>query len=201
MDLVIATPGTSDSPADTCIGQSEVDLSSTGFIAIQQLATSWSGPPPRFLFASDLRRAQQSAQVFASHFATEPLLDGRLRDQHMGRWQGQCWDDIATDDHEHYRNWRRNPAIHPAPGGESFSDLLQRTSAWLAALQSGIDEDDTVLAVAHASTLRALLCHTIGLPPRRNAQVAACPARASLIRCRQRRFEVCWLNASSFQTD
>lgn len=201
MKLIAVTHGAIDCSTDLCVGQTEIELSSAGFTAIQRLATSWHGPSPRFLFASDLRRAKQSAQVFAAQLATEPLFDPRLREIDFGQWQGQSWKQIARDDREHYRHWLSNPIIQAPPGGESFVDLLRRTGAWLAALLSSTEADDTVLAILHGSTLRALLCHALGLTPTRSRGVAVTPARASMITCREGQFEVCYLNAMRFQDD
>lgn len=201
MDLIVVTHGATDSPTDLCVGQSDLALSSTGFTGIQKLATSWCGESPRFLFSSDLRRAKQSAQVFASHLATEPLFDPRLRELDLGDWEGQNWSRIAIEDRQRYRHWLDNPVIQAAPGGESFTDLLRRSGAWLASLLTSTDDHDTVLAVMHASTLRALLCHSIGLAPARTRSIAADPARASQIRHRDGQFEVSYLNASRFQDD
>ena len=80
MDLILVRHGDSEAAAGLCIGHTDVALSSSGFLAIQRLAAQWQGEAPRFLFSSDLRRAQQSAQVFAARFATEPLADPRLRE-------------------------------------------------------------------------------------------------------------------------
>lgn len=201
MDLIVVTHGATDNPADLCIGQSDLALSSTGFTDIQKLATSWAGASPRFLFSSDLRRAKQSAQVFASHLAIEPLFDPRLRELDLGDWQGQNWEQVTRDDRQRYRQWLENPIIQAAPGGESFTDLLRRSGAWLASLLTSTDEHDTVLAVMHASTLRALLCHSLGLAPARSRNIAADSARASQIRYRDGQFEVSYLNASRFQDD
>ena len=175
-------------------------MSGEGFTAIQQLAATWAGHAPRFLFTSDLRRAQQSAQVFASHFAIEPLLDERLREIDFGDWEGLTWESIASHDGPRYRQWLDHPAEQCAPGGESFIEVLRRTGSWLSALLTSTSHDDTVLAVVHGGVQRALLCQSIGLPSSQAHSIAVRPAHASLIRCRPQQFEVCYLNATRFQT-
>lgn len=201
MDLVFVTHGSTDSPVDMCVGQSDIALSGAGFAAIQELASSWIGPPPRFLFGNDLHRCQQSAQIFAARFAIEPLWDPRLREMDFGDWQGQRWKNISQQDRDRYQRWLHNPIIQPAPGGESFTDLLHRSGAWLASVLASTSRRDVVLTIAHASTLRALLCHSLGLTPARAESIAATPARASMIRCQDGQFEVCYLNTSTFQQD
>jgi broad specificity phosphatase PhoE len=201
MDLILVRHGDSEVTPGLCIGQTDVPLSSEGFTSIQRLAAYWSGPAPRFLFTSDLRRAQQSAQIFAAQFAIEPLADPRLREVDLGEWDGERWDTIAAKDSQRYRHWADNWVIQEAPGGESFSDVIRRTGAWLAAQLSTTADDDVVLAVAHAGSIRALLCHALGLPPAKAFCIGLGHARASRIRYRMGQFEVSYTNASRFEAD
>jgi len=201
MDLILVRHGDSEATAGLCIGHTDVALSSSGFLAIQRLAAQWQGEAPRFLFTSDLRRAQQSAQVFAARFATEPLADPRLREIDLGEWDGQRWDAIATQDAARYRHWADNWLIQEAPGGESFSDVIRRIGAWLAALLGSTGDNDCVLTMAHAGSIRALLCHALGLPPARAFALKVDHARASRIRYRLGQFEISYTNASRFEDD
>jgi alpha-ribazole phosphatase len=201
MELILVRHGDSEATPGLCIGHTDVALSTDGFMAIQRLAAQWQGEAPRFLFTSDLRRAQQSAQVFAARFATEPLADPRLREVDLGEWDGRRWEQIAASDTERYRHWADNWVIQEAPGGESFSDVMRRTGAWLASLLSSTNENDCVLAIAHAGSIRALLCHALGLPPARAFALQLGHARASRIRYRMGQFEVSYTNASRFEAD
>jgi len=199
MDLILVRHGDVDAAPGLCIGCTDVPLSAAGFTAIQRLAADWRGREPRFLFASDLRRAQQSAQVFAARFATEPLPDPRLREVNLGEWDGRHWDDIARTDAARYRHWADNWVIQEAPGGESFADVVRRTGAWLSSLLASTNDDDVVLAIAHAGSIRALLCHALGLPPARAFALRVGHAQASGITCRNGQFEVSYFNASRFE--
>ena len=199
MDLILVRHGGVDAPAGTCLGHVDVPLSAEGFTATQRLAASWGESAPRFLFSSDLKRAQQSAQVFAAMFAIEPLGDARLREVNLGAWDGKRWDEIAASDAARYRHWAENWVIQEAPGGESFADLIRRTGAWFAALLGSTSDNDTVLAIAHAGSIRALLCHALGLPAARAFALCVDHAHASRLRTRVGQFEVSYVNASRFE--
>ena len=201
MDLILVRHGRTDADPGLCLGHADLPLSSRGFTDIQQLATTWSGTAPRFLFSSDLRRAQQSAQIFASAFAIEPLADARLREADFGRWNGRHWNDIIKADGADYRHWLDNWVIQEAPDGESFADVVRRTGAWLAALIGSTGADDCVLAIAHAGSIRALLCHALGLPPDRALAIGIDEARACRLRCANRQFEVRYMNAARFEAE
>ena len=170
-----------------------------GFRAPQQLAATWFGRAPRFLFTSDLKRAQQTASVFAARFAVEPLVDARLREVDLGQWDGKRWDDVMRSDAVLREHWVKNWVIQEAPGGESFADVIQRTGAWLSSLLGSTSDDDLVLAIAHAGSIRALLCHALGLPPARAFALCIDYAHCARMRTRNGQFEVSYVNASRFE--
>lgn len=201
MDLILVRHGDVDAAPGLCLGQTDVPLSATGFTQVQQVAATWNGSAPRFLFASDLKRAQHAAAVFAARFAIEPLLDARLREVDLGAWDGCRWDEIAKTDGARYEHWTNNWVIQEAPGGESFADVIRRTGAWLSSLLSSTHDDDVVLTVAHAGSIRALLCHALGLPPVRAYALRVDHAHAARMRSRAGQFEVCYVNASRFESD
>ncbi len=201
MDLILVRHGCTDAAPGQCLGQADLPLSTRGFTDVQQLAATWHGSAPRFLFSSDLRRAQQSAQVFAAAFAIEPLTDPRLREVDFGRWNGCQWNDIMQADHGQYRHWLENWVIQEAPDGESFADVLRRTGAWLAALLGSTANNDCVLAIAHAGSIRALLCHALGLPSGRALSIGIEHARVSRLRYANGQFEVRYINATRFEVE
>lgn len=199
MELVLVRHGDVEAAPGLCLGQTDAPLSASGFGAVQQLAASWTDAAPRFLFSSDLRRAQQAAQVFAARFAIEPLLDARLREVNLGEWDGRHLDDVMRSDAARYQHWSANWVIQEAPGGESYADVIRRTGAWLASVLSSTREDDRVLAVAHAGSIRALLCHALGLPAARAFALRIDHAHAACVRTRSGQFEVSYVNASRFE--
>ena len=176
-------------------------MSARGFTDVQQLAATWNRSPPRFLFTSDLRRTQQSAQVFAAAFAIEPLSDPRLREADFGRWNGRHWNEIMQNDTENHRHWFDNWVIQEAPDGESFADVLRRTGAWLASLLASTGNDDCVLAIAHAGSIRAVLCHALGLPAGRAIGIGIDHSHVSRLRYANGQFEVRCINSSRFEKD
>lgn len=201
MDLILVRHGLTDADPGVCVGQADLPLSARGFTDVQQLAATWSGSLPRFLFSSDLRRAQQSAQVFAAAFAIEPLTDPRLREIDFGRWNGSHWNSIIQTDDSHYRHWMENWVIQQAPEGESFADVLRRAGAWLSALLSTTGNDDCVLTIAHSGSIRAVLCHALGLPPGQALSIGIDHARVSRVRHVNGQFEVRYINATRFENE
>ena len=201
MDLILVRHGQTEALPGICIGHADLPLSARGFTDVQQLAATWNRSPPRFLFTSDLRRTQQSAQVFAAAFAIEPLSDPRLREADFGRWNGRHWNEIMQNDTENHRHWFDNWVIQEAPDGESFADVLRRTGAWLASLLASTGNDDCVLAIAHAGSIRAVLCHALGLPAGRAIGIGIDHSHVSRLRYANGQFEVRCINTSRFEKD
>ena len=201
MDLILVRHGDVDAAPGLCLGQTDAPLSASGFGAVQQLAATWTERAPRFLFSSDLKRAQQSAQIFAARFAIEPLLDARLREVHLGEWDGKRLDEVMRSDAARYEHWAANWVIQEAPGGESFADAIRRTGAWLASVLASTRDDDLVLAVAHAGSIRALLCHALGLPAARAFALRIDHAHVARVHTRAGQFEVSYVNASRFESE
>lgn len=200
MELILVRHGDVDAAPGLCLGQTDVPLSASGFGAVQQLAATWTDTAPRFLFSSDLKRAQQAASIFAARFAIEPLTEARLREVNLGKWDGLRWDEIMRSDAARYESWASNWVIQAAPGGESFADVIHRTGTWLSSVIESTRDADTVLAVAHAGSIRALLCHALGLPPARAFALHIDHAHAARIRYRSGQFEVCYANSSQFES-
>ena len=67
-----------------------------------------------------------------------------------------------------------------------------------AALLGSTGDNDTVLAVAHAGSIRALLCHALGLPPARALALGVDHAHASRISYHGGQFEVRYMNTPRF---
>ena len=95
----------------------------------------------------------KAARQTATALGGTPTIAPELADVDYGDWTGHTLDqvDIAP--------WLTDPGFTP-PGGESLTDVRTRAGAWLDA-QAG----HTLVAVAHATVVRAALAHALGLPP------------------------------------
>ena len=85
------------------------------------LAEVWSSPQPQCLGpARGLAEARQQ----------EARVDPRLRDQHMGRWQGRAWSDVMRDEDGAVRTFFSEFGDAKAPGGESLGEAVERMLLW-----------------------------------------------------------------------
>lgn len=163
--LILVRHGLADGAAGRCVGHADLALSAPGAAAVRRLVRSWSGPPPARLVTSDLARAADTAALFADAWGMRAEPDARLREMHFGEWEGRGWDEIGAGDAARLHRWMSGWTEERAPGGEGFPDVAARVAAWVADLRASCGGGATVLAVAHAGSIRALLCHLLGWTP------------------------------------
>lgn len=161
------------------------ELTSRGQRQAAEAAMRFGGHRVRALYASDLRRALQTAASFSGVLGLPVFADSRLRERGLGVLEGTpavaidpaltgLADGRVTD-----------PDARPA-GGESVRDLYQRAAGFaeeLTAVHSeGGDQAGDVVVVAHGGTLRVLEAYLTGVPveqmawpPLENARVLRIP--------------------------
>lgn len=148
-------------------GQADIDLTETGRAqartAAERLANGFAA---RFsaVISSDLKRARDTATIIASVTGLELLAaDPRLRETHVGEWQGLTHDEIERD-WPGYLDTHRRP-----PGFETDDSILERVSASFADLAARF-ADGSVLVVSHAGIVRVLR-RRLGAPDERIANL------------------------------
>ena len=115
------------------------------------------GPADRCWTGPSLRTRETAG---ALHPAA--IVDARLGECDYGRWTGQTFDDVHAREPQAIADWLRDPEAAPH-GGESVLSLLNRVAGWLDEQRSVAGQ---VLAVTHASVIRAAVVHAIEAPPR-----------------------------------
>ncbi|MEZ0336052.1 MAG: cysteine-rich CWC family protein [Gemmatimonadales bacterium] len=163
MRLLLVRHGAGESQEGRVIGHADPPLSERGRVEIERLVAS-TGEPPTRLVTSDLRRARASADIFASRWKLEPVVDPRLRELDFGEWERCTWQELEREDPDRLAHWMRDWVRTPAPGGESFADLVARLSDWLEEWDRTDGPQGTTVVVAHAGSIRATLCRLLGVP-------------------------------------
>ncbi|MBN3757413.1 histidine phosphatase family protein [Paraburkholderia sp. Tr-20389] len=82
-----------------------------------------------------------------------------LADADYGRWRGRRLLELADEEPDALAAWTRDPSAAPH-GGESFDALTLRIGGWLDALE----HRGNVIAVTHASVIRAALMRVLQAP-------------------------------------
>jgi probable phosphoglycerate mutase len=145
----------------------QAELTARGMRQASDAARRFRDHPVRAIYASDLRRARQTAAAFAAVAGLPVFADARLRERKLGLLEGApsaALSPLATglDDGRVV-----DPDARPA-GGESVRDMYQRAAAFCGDLVTTISDDGgagDVVVVAHGGTVRVLTAYLHGVPP------------------------------------
>jgi len=167
----------------------EAELTERGLRQAAEAAAQFGYRPVRAIYASDLRRAQQTAAAFAAVLGLPVHLDARLRERCLGVLEGTAHKTIGQSDLGHGNGRLFDPDVRPA-AGESVRDLYQRAAAFCDDLAAGLrDGSGDVLVIAHGGTVRVLDAYLSGVPvdqmtwrPVDNATIVRIPGFGTLSR-------------------
>jgi alpha-ribazole phosphatase len=147
-------------------GQTDTTLNEAGREQALRLAERLRWTAIDVVYASDLKRAWETAERIAAHHHLVVQPASGLREINFGEWEGKTHHEIEERDAAWLQRWFDDPVHLSPPGGETLEDVLHRVKT----AYDGILErhpEGTVAVVAHGGTLRVLLCLALGVRPER----------------------------------
>jgi 2,3-bisphosphoglycerate-dependent phosphoglycerate mutase len=121
------------------------------------------------LYSSDLGRALHTARMIAAVTGHEIVTDERLRERHLGVFQGLSGDEIKDKHPEEYRLHRTLGPEYVIPGGESVRQQVARNVDCLDEIALK-HPGEKVVVVTHGGVVSGLFRHALNIPldaPRR----------------------------------
>jgi probable phosphoglycerate mutase len=121
------------------------------------------------LYSSDLGRAIETAREIVSVTGHQIVTDARLRERHLGIFQGLNADEINERYPEERRLLRTSGPGYVIPGGESMIQQVERNVAFLDSLAVR-HAGETIVVVTHGGVVSGFFRHTLAIPldaPRR----------------------------------
>ncbi len=115
------------------------------------------------LYSSDLERAHRTAEIIAHQCGHTIITDPRLRERHMGIFQGLTWEEISDKHPDELHRYRTADVDYVVPEGESARQRLQRSVACLEELARR-HHGQTIAVVTHGGILSGLFRWTLGIP-------------------------------------
>lgn len=112
------------------------------------------------LYSSDLGRALQTAQEVAKVTGHEIVTDARLRERHLGIFQGLNAEEINAKHPEERRLMRSQGPGYVIPGGESMVQQVARNIECLNELAKR-HQGEQVLVVTHGGVVSGFFRHTL----------------------------------------
>ncbi len=164
MRLFIARHGATQHNLDGRLtGQIDAPLSALGERQAEALADRLATWRFDAIIASDLIRAQATAEAIAKRHQTPMLLDEDLREIDMGAWAGRPFVEWSHEERLLFHEMESDPTGGTcAPGGESFAMLAERVERSLQRTRERYP-GGTVLWVSHGGVISMLLVRALGL--------------------------------------
>ena len=145
-------------------GHLDTELSEVGLSQARAAADLLVDKQITAIVSSDLIRARDTAAVIGEKLGIKVDVDKRLRETHLGDWQGMTSAEVDEQYPGARAIWRHDPTWAP-PQGESRVDVATRARPVIDELMRAHPEWDegAVLVVAHGGAISALTCHLLGL--------------------------------------
>jgi probable phosphoglycerate mutase len=153
-------------------GQVDVSLNAIGHEQARRIASRMAGEKADALYASDLLRAQQTAEPIAAQLALRALTETGLREQSFGKVDGMRVDDIKAQHPQAWEGWLRFEADYCMPEGESTRAFHGRVMAAVERLVAS-HPDQTVVIVTHGGVLDMIYrtARSLGLEGPRQSEI------------------------------
>jgi broad specificity phosphatase PhoE len=140
-------------------GHSDPPLNERGREQARELAAALDGVD--VIYASDLARARETAEIVAARLGLEVRLDPRLRERAFGTWEGKSFDELEEHFPEALGRWRTGET-HGPDDAEPYQDFSRRVGSFLEDVLSS-HPGDHVLVVGHGGSIRAIQALAEGL--------------------------------------
>ena len=143
-------------------GNNDIELSPLGVKQLEQAGAQLQDVELAGVYASDLTRAVQGAEIICRGRKIKPRTLPEFREIHFGVWEGLSFQEIMEQYPEDLQARFKDLPNFRIPGGESLMDLKARA---LPALQELIEShyEQAFLLVAHAGINRVILSEALGL--------------------------------------
>ena len=151
--LALIRHGTTDwNAAQRIQGHTDIPLNDTGRSQAKALAARLQAGKWHRIYASDLSRARETAEIIATAVGLPVQIDPRLREMSCGQMEGTTEADRVA---RWGRDWRALDL-----GIESKSSITERGLAFVQYILAK-HPDERVLAVSHGALLRLTLQHLL----------------------------------------
>ncbi len=144
-------------------GSQDIELNELGRGQAKQVANRLATEKIEKVYASDLSRAYETAEIIANKHSLEVKKIAGLQEVSFGTWEGMTYDEIQEEYREEWSKWQKNPVENPIPEGESFEELQSRV---MESFKQIVAEsmDETILIVSHGGVIKVLLATLLEMP-------------------------------------
>lgn len=164
-------------PEPKILGWCDPPLREEGCCQARRLGSRFLGFKLETVWASDLRRAAETAKEVAAACGAPLRYHQGLREMDFGQWDGVHTASIL--DSEGFVRWTQDPLKFPPPGGEHLEHLRDRVLDSFEEILSTTSGD--MALVSHGGPLRVLIAYLLGVPLEQAHRIGQDPAGVSLV--------------------
>jgi broad specificity phosphatase PhoE len=143
-------------------GRCNMPLSEAGVVEVEAASIALEKLAPTVVLTSDSTRAIQTARPLADRCGLAPVLESRLQEVDLGAWSGLTREQVAERFPGEYAAWRQGADISRG-GGENYSQVARRAQAAVTEAIGALEAHQTLVAVTHGATARAIIGWLMGL--------------------------------------
>ena len=141
---------------DAFIGHTDLDLTAVGHQQAEMTAEYLKSTPVDAIYASDLKRAYNTAVHTAEKKGMPIICERGIREIFAGEWENRTFADLAVEYPDTFiAKWRTNIGEARCDGGESVAELMARVTAAVERIVRE-NEGKTIFFFTHATPIRAL---------------------------------------------
>lgn len=146
-----------------CCGRSDIPLAPEGLRQARAIAEKLSRESIAQVYASQLRRAVETARILAEPHGVSVRTMEELAEIDFGDLEGLTFEEIERRYPDAFRSWMTEPTQTQFPNGESFSQMRARVLGALKALLAR-HKNESIAVVTHAGVIRLLLGEALQIP-------------------------------------
>lgn len=146
-------------------GQADVPLDELGRVQAKRAAPVLAELKPSVIVSSDLTRARETAGELLALTGLPLRTDTRLREIHVGSWEGLTADEVARTDPELAHRYFQGEDIRRSATGETVAEVSARVAEALVEEGAAAPDGSTIVVVMHGLAARVGVCRLVGFPP------------------------------------
>jgi glucosyl-3-phosphoglycerate phosphatase len=162
--LVVVRHGeTLDNAGGVWQGHRDSELSPIGLAQAEKAAPVLAAYDPQLIVTSDLVRALVTAEQVGRAAGVAVEVDPRLREVHVGEWQGSTSADVRRRDPDLLAAMGRGEDVRRGRTGETVAELAVRVRAALDDVVAVLEPGRVAVVVCHGVAARAGVASLVGL--------------------------------------
>ena len=143
------------------LGHTDLELTELGHTQAELTAKYLDGTDIDIMYASDLKRAWQTAEHIADRKQLSIIADSQLREIYAGKWEGLEFTKIYELYGSDFKVWMEDIGNSKCTEGESFKELYERVISELTRI-SELNRGMTVGIATHATPIRCARLKAFG---------------------------------------